>query len=109
MQNVAAKAEVDDGKLDLLVVKDTGITEFMALAKDVVSGTIKPGEKNILYVQAKSFVVESDTPAESDLDGERGPALPLSVDTVKRALRIYTMAEQGKNAAAPQKESVHDG
>ena len=109
MQNVAAKAEIDDGKLDLLVVKDTGITEFMALAKDVVSGTIKPGEKNILYVQAKSFVVESDTPAESDLDGERGPALPLSVDTVKRALRIYTMAEQGKNAASPQKESVHDG
>jgi len=101
MQNVAARAEIDDGKLDLLVVKDTGITEFMALAKDVVSGTIKPDEKNILYIQAKSFTVESDAPTESDLDGERGPALPLSVETVRRALRIYTMAEQGRNTARP--------
>ncbi len=101
MHNVAAKAEIDDGKLDLLVVKDTGIAEFMALARDVVSGTLKLGDKNLLYLQASSFVVESDEPAESDLDGEKGPALPLTVVTVKRAVRIYTMAEQGKNGAIP--------
>ena len=93
MQNVAADAKIDDGKLDLLVAKDSGITEFMALAKDVVSGNIKPDEKNLLHIQAKSFVVEADEPAESDLDGERGPALPLHVDTIQRAIRIYTMTE----------------
>ncbi|MBP5200189.1 MAG: YegS/Rv2252/BmrU family lipid kinase [Schwartzia sp.] len=92
MQNVAVDAEIDDGKLDLLVAKDASLTEFMALAKDVVSGTIKPDEKNLLHIQAKSFVVEADEPAESDLDGERGPALPLRVDTIKHAVRIYTMA-----------------
>lgn len=94
MQNVAASAEIDDGKLDLLVVKDCGLTEFMALAKDVVSGTIKPNEKNLLHVQAKTFLVEADEPTESDLDGERGPELPLRVETMKRAVRIYTMLEQ---------------
>lgn len=93
MQNVAADAKIDDGKLDLLVARDSGITEFMALAKDVVSGNIKPDEKNLLHIQAKSFVVEADEPAESDLDGERGPALPLHVDTIQRAIRIYTMTE----------------
>ena len=93
MQNVAADAKIDDGKLDLLVARDSGITEFMALAKDVVSGNIKPDEKNLLHIQAKSFVVEADEPAESDLDGERGPALPLRVDTIQRAIRIYTMTE----------------
>ena len=93
MQNVAADAKIDDGKLDLLVAKDSGITEFMALAKDVVSGNIKPDEKNLLHIQAKSFVVVADEPAESDLDGERGPALPLRVDTIQRAIRIYTMTE----------------
>lgn len=98
MQNVAADAEIDDGKLDLLVAKDASLTEFMALAKDVVSGTIKPDEKNLLHIQAKSFVVEADEPAESDLDGERGPALPLRVETIKHAVRVYTMAEQGKEA-----------
>jgi YegS/Rv2252/BmrU family lipid kinase len=97
MQNVAASAEIDDGKLDLLVAKDSGLTEFMALAKDVVSGTIKPDEKNLLHIQAKSFVVEADEPTESDLDGERGPALPLRVETIKHAVRIYTMADQGKS------------
>ncbi len=98
MQNVAANAKIDDGKLDLLVAKDASLTEFMALAKDVVSGTIKPDEKNLLHIQAKSFVVEADEPAESDLDGERGPALPLRVETIKHAVRIYTMAEQGRDA-----------
>ena len=93
MQNVAADAKIDDGKLDLLVARDSGITEFMALAKDFVSGNIKPDEKNLLHIQAKSFVVEADEPAESDLDGERGPALPLHVDTIQRAIRIYTMTE----------------
>ncbi len=93
MQNVAADAKIDDGKLDLLVARDSGITEFMALAKDVVSGNIKPDEKNLLHIQAKSFIVEADEPAESDLDGERGPALPLRVDTIQRAIRIYTMTE----------------
>lgn len=97
MQNVAASAEIDDGKLDLLVAKDSGLTEFMALAKDVVSGTIKPDEKNLLHIQAKSFVVEADEPTESDLDGERGPALPLRIETIKHAVRIYTMADQGKS------------
>ena len=96
MQNVAVDAKIDDGKLDLLVAKDSGITEFMALAKDVVSGNIKPNEKNLLHIQAKSFVVEADEEAESDLDGERGPALPLHVDTLQRAIHIYTMAEQEK-------------
>ena len=92
MQNVAAGAEIDDGKLDLLVAKDASLTEFMALAKDVVSGAIKPDEKNLLHIQAKSFVVAADEPAESDLDGERGPALPLRVETIRHAVRIYTMA-----------------
>ena len=91
--NVAADAKIDDGKLDLLVAKDSGITEFMALAKDVVSGNIKPDEKNLLHIQAKSFAVEADEPVESDLDGERGPMLPLHVDTIQRAIRIYTMTE----------------
>ncbi|MCR5030648.1 MAG: YegS/Rv2252/BmrU family lipid kinase [Selenomonadaceae bacterium] len=103
MQNVAVDAKIDDGKLDLLVAKDSGITEFMALAKDVVSGTIKPDEKNLLHIQAKSFLVEADEPTESDLDGERGPALPLRVETIRRAIRIYTMAEQGKDAVLEAK------
>ena len=93
MQNVAADAKIDDGKLDLLVAKDSGITEFMALAKDVVSGNIKPDEKNLLHIQAKSFSVEADESVESDLDGERGPVLPLHVDTIQRAIRIYSMTE----------------
>ena len=91
MQNVAARARIDDGKLDLLVVRSCGITEFMTLAKDVVAGRVRPDDKNVLYVQAASFDIRADEPAESDLDGERGPALPLQIETFKRAVRFYTM------------------
>lgn len=93
MQNVATRARIDDGKLDLLVVRSCGVTEFMTLAKNVVSGQVRPDDKNVLYVQAASFDIRADEPAESDLDGERGPSLPLHIETFGRAVRFYTMPD----------------
>lgn len=103
MKRVAARAEIDDGKLDMIVVRACGMPDFMALAKRVVSGTVSPEDKHLLYVQAERFTVRAGSPVESDLDGERGPALPLTVETVKRAIRVYAMQD------GTAKEGEHGG
>lgn len=89
LKNAAPLAKVNDGKLDMLVVRQCSLPEFMALAASVIAGRIDPQDKNILYLQASTFHVQADEPAESDLDGERGPYLPLFVETVPQAIRLF--------------------
>lgn len=89
LKNAAPLAKVDDGKLDMLVVRQCSLPEFMALAASVIAGRLDPRDKNILYIQGAMFRVATDEPAESDLDGERGPRLPLLVETVPKAIRLF--------------------
>lgn len=89
LKNAAPLAKLDDGKLDMLVVRQCSLPEFMALAASVIAGRLDPRDKNILYLQGAMFRVAADEPAESDLDGERGPRLPLLVETVPKAIRLF--------------------
>lgn len=89
LKNAAPLAKVDDGKLDMLVVRQCSLPEFMVLTASVIAGRVDPQDKNILYLQAATFRVQADEPAESDLDGERGPHLPLFVETVPQAIRLF--------------------
>lgn len=86
--NVAAQAKIDDGKLDFLLVRKCSIPELMALTAEIVSGR-GISEKNVLYLQAKHFRISADTALQSDVDGELGTFLPLTVETVPRAIEVF--------------------
>ncbi|MEX5284273.1 YegS/Rv2252/BmrU family lipid kinase [Selenomonas sputigena] len=86
--NVAAKAKIDDGKLDFLLVRKCSIPDLMALTAEIVSGR-GISEKNVLYLQAKHFRISADTLLQSDVDGELGTFLPLTVETVPRAIEVF--------------------
>lgn len=89
LKNVAPLARLDDGKLDLIVVKKCSIPSFVALAKDVVSGNVRPDDPNLLYVQAKKITVDAGEAVEGDLDGEKGPSLPMTVETLHHAIEMF--------------------
>lgn len=89
IKHAAAKAQVDDGMLDLLLVRQCSLPELMAFTAELVAGRMKPDAKHLLYVQAKSFVIQSSEALESDVDGERGPQLPLTINTLPRALDVF--------------------
>lgn len=86
--NVATKAVLDDGKLDLLLIKKSNVAQLMTLTAEIVSGK-GVSEKNVLYLQGKKFVISADTELDSDLDGEKGPALPLTIEAVPKAIRVF--------------------
>lgn len=91
LRNVATKAEIDDGKLDIIVVKQCKIPELMALAADIVAGKSIRKRKNVIYMQAKEITIVSTEPLESDLDGELGPPLPLEITTLQGRIKLFTV------------------
>lgn len=88
-KNAARQASVQDGKLDLLLVKQCGIGELMTLTAELLAGKDVSGRKEVVYRQAASFEVSCDTELVSDLDGELGPRLPLKIETIPRALKLF--------------------
>lgn len=88
-KNAARQASVQDGKLDLLLVKQCGIAELMTLTAELLAGKDVSGRREVVYRQAASFEVSCDTELVSDLDGELGPRLPLKIETIPRALKLF--------------------
>ena len=88
-KNAAVAAKVDDGKLDMLIVKYCSMPEIMALTAEILAGRDISRQKNVVYIQASSFAVSAAEDIESDLDGELGPKLPLTVETVYKAIDMY--------------------
>ena len=89
MKNVANGVAVDDGKLDLLSIGKCSIPKLMSITSDLIAGKPVSEREDVLHVRAKHFRIESGISVESDIDGECGPMLPLTIETVPRAVAIY--------------------
>lgn len=89
MKQIGQQVCVDDGMLDLLAVKKTGLPQFMSVAADLFAGKPVTGRENILHIRAKSFDIRTEEELHSDIDGECGPLLPLGVRTMPLALSVY--------------------
>ena len=89
MKQIGHDIAIDDGMLDLLAVKKTGLPQFMSVAADLFAGKSVTERENILHIRAKSFEIQTDEELHSDIDGEYGPMLPLRVRTLPLALSVY--------------------
>ncbi|MBC8016087.1 MAG: YegS/Rv2252/BmrU family lipid kinase, partial [Sporomusaceae bacterium] len=74
-------AQIDDGKLDLLIINKCNLSELMSLFFSFLKG-IHYTSKHVTYLQAKKIDIECAEELQSDLDGELGPKLPLHVEVV---------------------------
>ena len=88
-KNAAVKAKIDDGLLDMIIVKKCNAAELMRLTFDLLSGHDVSQDKSVIYIQAASFKITAEETLESDLDGEKGPALPLYIDTLPAAIELF--------------------
>ncbi len=86
-----ANAEINDGKLDLILLRQCNIPELMKVIADTVAGKFSLENKNIIYKQATTFKFACPDEVESDLDGELGPSLPLEIRTIPHALNMFVL------------------
>ena len=82
-------AQIDDGKLDLLVLKKCSATALINLAKKILAGGSVQSDENIFSLQAATFEIKTSAELTSDLDGEEGDNLPLKIETIRHAIEIF--------------------
>ncbi|MCL2546047.1 MAG: YegS/Rv2252/BmrU family lipid kinase [Oscillospiraceae bacterium] len=90
--NISRQSTADDGVLDIVAVKAVPAVARPALLVKAFNGEIVR-DKNVLYFQTahmKIEMVEESSYFEScDLDGDRGPALPIEMSVNPAALMVY--------------------
>lgn len=86
-KDITPLANIQDGQMDLLIIKKCSPTDMLAILKDYKLNVL---EKNpfIHYIQAKDITIECDKDVIYDVDGEEGTAFPIHVTVKKHALNV---------------------
>ncbi len=88
--NLVKEADIRDGMMDILIVKDCSNIELAGLFFKVLSsGAYNDDDKNIVKLKTKSCRIKSSRKIQLSIDGEAGPTLPIEVSFVNRALSIF--------------------
>ena len=91
-RNLMSQADVTDGLLDVMILKKIEKTEIMPLFGKILVGDHINSDK-VIYFQATDFSIEApdaENKITLDLDGEKGPSLPIRISCVPRAINLVT-------------------
>lgn len=85
---LAYKAEVDDGLLDVIIIKAMAIKDIVALFIKMLRGEHLEGQHGLVYFKTDKLEIECHEDIVTDIDGEKGPDFPLTVECVKDGIRV---------------------
>lgn len=88
--NLAYKAEIDDGYLDVIIVKGMPIPKTLPLLINILKGEHLEGynENEILFFKTKKLYIECKEELSTDIDGEKGPDFPLTIECIENGLKL---------------------
>jgi YegS/Rv2252/BmrU family lipid kinase len=84
---LAYKAAIDDGLLDVIIIK-TGMKNIINMFIKMIKGEHLDDCKGIVYFKTDKLTVECHENIVTDIDGERGPDFPLHIECEKEGLTI---------------------
>lgn len=82
-KNLAPNAKIDDGKFDLLLIKNCNLVNKLALFAKIIRGD-HHNDDCILCFQADKIYMDCEDFVETDVDGEVGPKLPMVISFDKK-------------------------
>lgn len=86
-KKLAPDANVSDGFLDVLIIKDSDIPELANIFFNVLRG-YHINHPNVMYFKTKKIHIESKKEMMVDIDGELGGKLPANFEVVPKAMQI---------------------
>lgn len=95
LKRVSPESQINDGLLDVLVVRRVSPIKVPLLFARIVHGNHQDSGE-ILRFSTNSLRVECDEELPTDLDGEGSVAAPLIFTVLPKKLRIHTRREQGE-------------
>ena len=97
---LAYLSKVDDGLLDLLVIKGTGpfktIQTALRYLVQIQSGNASSYPSGVEHIRCSRLRAESKTSETTDIDGQPGPGFPLEITCEKNALRVIIPRQEQK-------------
>ncbi|MEJ6951062.1 YegS/Rv2252/BmrU family lipid kinase [Natronospora cellulosivora (SeqCode)] len=91
-KNLCPPAKTNDGLFDFIGIKYNGIHKLPAIFMKILQGE-HLSSPDVIYFQDSYFKIKnmnSNTSYFCDIDGERGPQLPLEIRIKKEELQMYS-------------------
>ena len=86
--HMAYKAEVDDGMLDVIIIKACAIKDMIGLFIKMIRGEHLEDVNALMYFKTNKLEIECNENIVTDIDGERGPDFPLCIECEQDGLEI---------------------
>lgn len=86
-KHLAPRARLDDGLLELIIVKECSLAEMAGVFWGVLRGEYE-NNPSVIYAQVANLEINGPENTDTDVDGERGPAMPLSVGVLPRRIQL---------------------
>jgi len=94
-RNLMTLADIDDGLLDVLVLKKPDVLgdAFSLIGKMVMNDHIN--SDTVIYFQTNKLELSTDSEDKTvlDIDGEEGPAMPVTVECIKGGINLIVPKE----------------
>ncbi|MFL0196089.1 YegS/Rv2252/BmrU family lipid kinase [Clostridium sp. WILCCON 0269] len=84
----AYKAKIDDGLLDIIIIKASMIKDTIALFIKMLRGDHLENTSGLIYFKSNKVEVYCKEGIVTDIDGERGPDFPLMVECIKGGIEV---------------------
>ena len=85
---LAPDAAVDDGMLDVVAIRSGNLPELLGVFIKIMTGDVQD-DPRIHRFQAESLKLYCDPVCPTDVDGEKGPELPLEISVLKQEIEIF--------------------
>ncbi|MDR3072313.1 MAG: YegS/Rv2252/BmrU family lipid kinase [Clostridiales Family XIII bacterium] len=94
-KRAAPEASINDGLLDVIVFKKMSILDLAGALISVLSGQ-HTNHKKVISFRTPKLLIESSVAISTDVDGEKGPELPLELRVLPKRLKICTLEDDMK-------------
>lgn len=84
---LAYNSSVADGMLDVIIIKAVMIRELIPLFIRILKGD-HLDDPNVIYFKTNKLHIESKEDIVTDIDGEKGPDFPITIECVKGGIEI---------------------
>lgn len=88
IKNLSPTASISDGFFDFVGFRNVGIANLPSVAIKYLKGEYLEHDK-ILFFQDKDITIESIEEVYTDLDGEKGPKLPINIKNIPSAIKVF--------------------
>lgn len=85
---LAYKADLTDGLLDVIIIKAGNIKDIITMFIKMLRIEHLEENKGLIYFKTDKLTIESDEDIVTDIDGERGPDFPVTIECIKGGIRV---------------------